>query len=101
MPRHSACQAHHLTVHFKDKISLLLAKDVPFMCPKCRYVAMDWSSLIRHSATHNGLVDTYLKDWLERNNWKEEASALKCRLCEDFSAFSKKILFPLFSLRPY
>ena len=103
-------RSDHLTVHFKDKISPLLAKEVPFTCPKCRYVAMDRSSLIRHFATRHGLVDAYLKDWLERNNRKEEAAALEvievpdikpppdkdlpeCRLCEDFPVFSKNFDF--------
>ena len=54
-------KSDHLTVHFKDKISPLLAKDVPFTCPKCRYVAMDRPSLIRHFATRHGLVDAFLK----------------------------------------
>lgn len=54
-------KSDHLTVHFKDKISPLLAKDAPFTCPKCRYVAMDRSSLIRHFATRHGLVDAFLK----------------------------------------
>ena len=54
-------KSDHLTVHFKDKISPLLAKEVPYSCPKCRYVAMDRSSLIRHFATRHGLVDAFLK----------------------------------------
>lgn len=54
-------KSDHLIVHFKDKISPLLAKDPPFTCPKCRFVAMDRSSLIRHFATRHGLVDAFLK----------------------------------------
>ena len=54
-------KSDHLTVHFKDKISPLLAKDVPFTCPKCRFVAMDRPALIRHFATRHGLVDAFLK----------------------------------------
>ena len=54
-------KSDHLTVHFKDKISPLLARDPPFTCPKCRFVAMDRSSLIRHFATRHGLVDAFLK----------------------------------------
>ena len=54
-------KSDHLIVHFKDKISPLLAKTVPFTCPKCRYVALDRSSLIRHFATRHGLVQAFLK----------------------------------------
>ena len=91
-------KSDHLTVHFKDKISPLLAKDVPFTCPKCRYVAMDRPSLIRHFATRHGLVDAFLKvregktvvqrififhenyfqDWLERHDRLAEAEAMEC-----------------------
>ena len=60
-------KSDHLTVHFKDKISPLLAKDVPYSCPKCRYVAMDRSSLIRHFATRHGLVDAFLKVYHLKN----------------------------------
>ena len=42
-------------------MSPLLAKEVPFTCPKCRYVALDRTSLIRHFATRHGLVDAFLK----------------------------------------
>ena len=54
-------KSDHLTVHFKDKISPLLARSAPFSCPKCRYVAIERSSLIRHFATKHGLVDAFLK----------------------------------------
>jgi hypothetical protein len=42
-------------------MSPLLAKEIPFNCPKCRYVAMDRTSLIRHFATRHGLVEAFLK----------------------------------------
>merc|ERR1712012_970909 len=67
----------HLTVHFKDKISPLLSKSVPFTCPKCRFVALDRAALIRHFATRHGLVDAFLKDWLVKNNREDEASNLE------------------------
>ena len=103
-------KSDHLTVHFKDKISPLLSKTVPFNCPKCRYVAVDRAMLIRHFATRHGLLDAFLKDWLEKNDRKDEAVALEvtdlpetkplperdsleCRLCEDFPVFSKNFDF--------
>ena len=54
-------RSDHLIVHFKDKISPLLAKTAPFNCPKCRFVAMDRSTLIRHFASRHGLVEAFLK----------------------------------------
>ena len=86
-------RSDHLIVHFKDKISPLLAKTAPFNCPKCRFVAMDRSTLIRHFATRHGLVEAFLKvsfkndenchfkklfsqDWLERHGRSDEASSL-------------------------
>ena len=72
-------RADHLTVHFKDKISPLLAREVPFSCPKCRFVAQDRPSLIRHFATRHGLVDAFLKDWLERHGRDTEAAGLENR----------------------
>ena len=103
-------RADHLTVHFKDKISPLLAREIPFACPKCRFVAMDRPSLIRHFATRHGLVDAFLKDWLERHGRESEASGLdsrslpavkgppesgmiECRLCEEFPVFQKNFDF--------
>ena len=103
-------RADHLTVHFKDKISPLLAREAPFACPKCRFVAMDRPSLIRHFATRHGLVDAFLKDWLERHGREGEAAGLdsrstpavkgppesgliECRLCEDFPVFQKNFDF--------
>ena len=103
-------RADHLTVHFKDKISPLLAREAPFSCPKCRFVATDRPSLIRHFATRHGLVDAFLKDWLERHGREAEAASLEtrptpsvrpppeagqpeCRLCEEFPVFQKNFDF--------
>jgi hypothetical protein len=49
-------------------MSPLLAKEIPFNCPKCRYVAMDRTSLIRHFATRHGLVEAFLKVKYSRRN---------------------------------
>ena len=78
-------RSDHLIVHFKDRISPVLARAVPFTCPKCRFVAMDRydyndddddnnddddddddddndrATLIRHFATRHGLVEAFLK----------------------------------------
>ena len=62
-------RSDHLIVHFKDKISPLLAKTAPFNCPKCRFVAMDRSTLIRHFATRHGLVEAFLKVSLKNGNY--------------------------------
>jgi hypothetical protein len=103
-------RADHLTVHFKDKISPLLARETPFSCPKCRFVAQDRPSLIRHFATRHGLIDAFLKDWLERHGRDAEAVGLEprsmpairappeggqpeCRLCEEFPVFQKNFDF--------
>ena len=67
-------RADHLTVHFKDKISPLLAREVPFSCPKCRFVAQDRPSLIRHFATRHGLVDAFL-----RTGWKGTVATPRLR----------------------
>ena len=65
-------RSDHLIVHFKDRISPLLPKSAPFNCPKCRFVAMDRSTLIRHFATRHGLVEAFLKvSLMERNGEKK------------------------------
>ena len=42
-------------------MSPMLAKGFPFSCPRCRYVAMERTSLIRHFATRHGVVEFFLK----------------------------------------
>ena len=100
-----------VTACLQEKISPLLPKSVPFCCPKCRYVALDRPGLIRHFATRHGLLDAFLRDWLERAGRGAEAAALvpaelpelrpppdkasnpECRLCEDFPQFMKNFDF--------
>ena len=90
----------HLSNHFYDSLSADLPLTSPFSCPKCRYVGVERSSLLRHFGSFHGMCDKYLKDFLSRRGEdvshivvrdrgsdevtpkKETGNVVECRLCE-------------------
>ena len=67
-------QDHLVRRHFQDRIKAALPTRRPFMCPdpSCTVEGKDWQALMRHYTGKHGVLESYIKEFLNRQNEQKE-----------------------------